>query len=138
VALSPWADLSLSGWSMLQNDKNDAALSWELLFVSARHYLKKTSPTDPYASPVFASFHDFPPIMVHAGSLEILRDDASRIGERAAEAGVPVSVEIYDGMQHVFQASPYVPEARVSLNRIGQFIRARTPEPASAAQAAHG
>ena len=129
AAMSPWADLSLSGWSMLQNARNDAALSWELLFVSARHYLKKTSPTDPYVSPVFAGFHDFPPIMVHAGSLEILRDDASRIGERAAEAGVPVSVEIYDGMQHVFQASPYVPEARVSLNRIGQFIRARTPEP---------
>ena len=47
-------------------------------------------------------------------------------------AGVPVSVEMYDGMQHVFQASPYVPEARVSLNRLGQFIRARTPEPAAA------
>ncbi|HWU27154.1 MAG TPA: alpha/beta hydrolase fold domain-containing protein, partial [Rhizomicrobium sp.] len=131
VAMSPWADMSLSGWSMLQNAKNDVALSWELLFVSARHYLKKGSPTDPYASPAFASFHDFPPIMVHAGSLEILRDDASRLGERAAEAGVPVSVEIYDGMQHVFQASPYVPEAKVSLNRLGQFIRSRTPEPAN-------
>ena len=128
LAMSPWVDLSLSGWSVLQNARNDAALSWELLFISARHYLKKTSPTDPYASPVFASFHDFPPLMVHAGSLELLRDDASRIGERAAEAGVPVSVEIYDGMQHVFQASPYVPEARVSLHRLGQFIRMRTPE----------
>jgi acetyl esterase/lipase len=63
--------------------------------------------------------------MVHAGSREILRDDASRIGERAAAAGVPISVEIYDGMQHVFQASPYVPEARVSLNRLGQFIRGK-------------
>ncbi len=130
VAMSPWADLSLSGWSMLQNAGNDAALSWELLFVSARHYLKKNSPADPYASPVFAKFHGFPPIMVHAGSLEILRDDASRLGERAAEAGVPVSVEIYDGMQHVFQASAYVPEARVSLNRLGQFIRGRTPDTA--------
>ncbi len=138
AALSPWVDLSLSGWSTLRNAKNDATLSWELLFVSARHYLKKISPADPYASPVFAGFHDFPPIMVHAGSLEILRDDASRIGERAAEAGVPVSVEIYDGMQHIFQASPYVPEARVSLNRIGQFIRARTPEPLSVAEAASG
>jgi acetyl esterase/lipase len=128
VAMSPWADLSLSGWSMLQNQKNDAALSWELLFVSARHYLKKQNPADPYASPVFANFRDFPPIMVHAGSSEILRDDASRLGERAAEAGVPVSVEIYDGMQHVFQASPYVPEARVSLQRLGQFIKSRTSD----------
>lgn len=132
VALSPWADLSLSGWSMLQNAKNDAAMSWDLLFVSARHYLKKQNPTDPYASPIFAPFRDFPPIMVHAGSEEILRDDASRIGDRAAEANVAVSVEIYDGMQHVFQANPYVPEARVSLNRLGQFIRARTQAAAQA------
>jgi len=124
--MSPWADLSLSGWSMLTNEKNDAALSWDLLFVSARHYLKKGSPADQYASPIFANFRDFPPIMVHAGSLEILRDDASRIGDRAAEAGVPVSVEIYDGMQHVFQANARVPEARVSLARLGQFIRAKT------------
>lgn len=135
VAMSPWADLSLSGWSMLQNAKSDSALSWDLLFVSARHYLRKTSPADPYASPVFASFKDFPPIMVHAGSLEILRDDASRIGERAAEAGVSVSVEIYDGMQHIFQANAYVPEARVSLQRLGNFIKQRTPDVANEAAA---
>ncbi|HEY0281757.1 MAG TPA: alpha/beta hydrolase [Rhizomicrobium sp.] len=126
VAMSPWADLSLSGWSVLQNAKTDTAQSWELLFVSARHYLKRANPSDPYASPVFASFKDFPPIMVHAGSLDMLRDDASWLGDRAADAGVPVSVEIYDGMQHVFQANP-VPEARVSLQRLGQFIRARIP-----------
>ena len=126
VAMSPWADLSLSGWSVLQNAKTDTAQSWELLFVSARHYLKRANPSDPYASPVFASYKDFPPIMDHAGSLEMLRDDASRLGDRAADAGVPVSVEIYDGMQHVFQANP-VPEARVSLQRLGQFIRSRTP-----------
>lgn len=129
TAMSPWADMSLSGWSILQNAKNDTALSWELLFVSARHYLKRTNPSDPYASPAFASFKDFPPLMIHAGSLEMLRDDASRLGDRAADAGVPVSVEIYDGMQHVFQANPYVPEARVSLQRLGQFIRARTAPP---------
>jgi epsilon-lactone hydrolase len=138
VAMSPWADLSLSGWSMLQNAKSDAALNWDLLFVAARHYLRKTSPADPYASPVFANFKDFPPIMVHAGSLEILRDDASRIGERAAEAGVSVSVEIYDGMQHVFQAQAYVPEARVSLQRLGQFIKSKTPDVAQPREAAAG
>jgi acetyl esterase/lipase len=128
VAMSPWADLSLSGWSMLQNGKNDTALSWDLLFTCARNYLRKQSPTDPYASPIYAPFRDFPPIMVHAGSMEILRDDASRIGDRAAEAGVQVSVEIYDGMQHVFQTNSHVKEAKVSLNRLGQFIRQRVPD----------
>ncbi|MEJ0028490.1 MAG: alpha/beta hydrolase [Rhizomicrobium sp.] len=134
VAMSPWADLSLSGWSVLQNAKSDNVLNWELLFVSARHYLKKTNPSDPYASPAFANFKDFPPVMVHSGSLEMLRDDASRIGDRAADAGVPVSVEIYDGMQHLFQASRHVPEAKVSLQRLGQFIRSRTSVQANAAQ----
>jgi acetyl esterase/lipase len=125
VAMSPWADLSLSGWSIMKNAERDATLSWELLFVSARHYLKKANPSDAYASPAFANFRGYPPIMVHAGSAEILRDDASRLGDRAADAGVAVSVEIYDGMQHVFQASD-VPEARVSLQRLGQFVRTRT------------
>ncbi len=133
AAMSPWADLSLSGWSVQQNAKTDSSLNWDLLFVSARHYLKKTNPCDPYVSPAFATFKDFPPIMVHAGSLEMLRDDASRLGDRAADAGVSVSVEIYDGMQHVFQANYRVPEAKVSLQRLGQFIRARTTEQKNAA-----
>jgi acetyl esterase/lipase len=123
--MSPWADLSLSGWSMMKNAQSDQLLSWELLFVSARHYLKKANPSDAYASPAFANFRGYPPIMVHAGSAEILRDDASRLGDRAADAGIAVSVEIYDGMQHLFQASD-VPEARVSLQRLGHFVRTRT------------
>lgn len=130
VAMSPWADMTMSGWSMLENARADGVMSWELLFVSARHYLNGANPADPYASPVFGNFRDFPPIMIHAGSQELLRDDASRLGELAAQAQVPISVEIYDRMQHVFQAYPRAPEAKVSLGRLGQFIRARTPDTA--------
>ncbi len=127
LAMSPWADLSLSGWSVLENARNDSVLSWELLFVSARHYLQGANPCDVYASPVFANFHDFPPIMVHTGSRELLRNDSSRLGELAAASNVKVSIEVYDGMDHVFQANPSAPEAKVSLSRLGQFVRAHTP-----------
>ena len=130
VAMSPWADLTLSGWSIMQNAENDSTMSWDLLFVSARHYLKGANPADPYASPVFGSMRDFPPIMIHAGSREILKDDASRLGELAAASNVPVSVEVYDGMGHLFQASAASQDGKVSLHRLGQFIRARTPEAA--------
>jgi monoterpene epsilon-lactone hydrolase len=126
AALSPWADLSLSGWSMVRNRARDQRLDWDMLFASARQYLKKSNPCDPYASPAFASFRGFPPIMVHAGSAEILRDDASRLGDRAAESDIPVSVEIYDGMQHLFQGDAGLREAKASLGRLGQFIRTRT------------
>jgi monoterpene epsilon-lactone hydrolase len=129
IAMSPWADLALSGWSIMQNAESDPVMSWEMLFVSARHYLKTANPADPYASPVFGSMRDFPPIMIHAGSREILRDDASRLGELAAASNVPVSVEVYDGMGHLFQADASQ-DAKVSLHRLGQFIRTRTPETA--------
>jgi acetyl esterase/lipase len=126
VALSPWADLSLSGLSILQNRKSDTVVDWETLFVSARHYLRKSNPCDAYASPAYASFTGFPPIMVHAGANEILRDDASKLGDRAAAANVPVSVEIYDGMGHLFQLEAGRSEAGVSLSRLAQFIRAKS------------
>ena len=126
AALSPWADLALSGPSVLGNRGQDAQLNWEQLFLCARAYLRKSNPCDVYASPAFAALKDFAPVMVHAGATEILRDDASKLGDRAAEAGVPVSVEIYDGMGHLFQADPKLNEARVSLGRLGQFIRTRT------------
>lgn len=126
VALSPWADLSLSGLSMLTNRKSDTQLDWEMLFLAARHYLRKSNPCDTYASPAYAGFHDFPPLMVHAGAHELLRDDASKLGDRCAEAQVPVSVEIYDGMGHLFQADLARNEAKVSLSRLAQFIRAKS------------
>jgi monoterpene epsilon-lactone hydrolase len=126
LALSPWADLSLSGMSMLSNRKSDTVQDWETLFLSARHYLRKANPCDAYASPAYSSFTDFPPVMVHAGATEILRDDASKLGDRAAAANVPVSVEIYDGMGHLFQVESGRNEAKVSLSRLAQFIRAKS------------
>jgi len=126
VALSPWADVSLSGLSMLNNRKTDTVLDWETLFLCARHYLRKSNPCDAYASPAYAAFTGFPPVMVHAGANEILRDDASKLGDRAAEANVAVSVEIYAGMGHLFQTDGARNEAKVSLSRLAQFIRAKS------------
>jgi acetyl esterase/lipase len=111
---------------VLGNRAGDSLLSWEQLFLCARFYLRKSNPCDVYASPAFAAFKDFAPVMVHAGAAEVLRDDASKLGDRAAEAGVAVSVEIYDGMGHLFQADGKLNEAKVSLARLGQFIRTRT------------
>jgi acetyl esterase/lipase len=132
VALSPWADLSLSGYSILGNRKTDTWLDWDLLFLSARHYLRKSNPCDAYASPAYAPFTNFPPIMVHAGASEILRDDASKLGDRAADAQVAVSVEIYDGMGHLFQLDASKNESKVSLGRLAQFIRAKSLAPVAA------
>ena len=56
--------------------------------------------------------------MVHAGSLEILRDDASRLGEAPRQRAMPVRSKIYDDMQHLFQVL-WTAGRRISLNRLG-------------------
>jgi acetyl esterase/lipase len=128
VCFSPWADLTLSGWSMLKNTKSDEFLNWEILGVCARHYLRGASPAEPFASPIYGDYRGLPPLMIHAGSLEVLKDDASRIGERAAAASVNVNVEVYEGMPHLFQGIAELPEAKVSLARAASFVKARTPD----------
>lgn len=128
VCFSPWADMTLSGWSMLKNKSSDDALSWELLSICARHYLKGASPAEAFASPIYGDFRGLPPMMIHAGSAEVLKDDASRLGERAAAANVNVNVEVYEGMPHLFQGLPELPEAKVSITRAAAFIKAKTPE----------
>lgn len=128
LAFSPWADMTMSGWSMLKNKVSDDALSWELLATCARHYLKGASPAEAFASPIYGDFRGLPPMMIHAGSLEVLKDDASRVGERAAAANVNVNVEVYEGMPHLFQGLAELSEAKVSLTRAAAFIKAKTPE----------
>jgi monoterpene epsilon-lactone hydrolase len=66
--------------------------------------------------------------MIHAGSLEVLKDDASRLGERAASANVNINVEVYEGMPHLFQGLSDLNESKVSMTRAAAFIKARTPE----------
>ena len=128
LAFSPWTDMTMSGWSMLKNKVSDDALSWELLATCARHYLKGASPAEAFASPIYGDFRGLPPMMIHAGSLEVLKDDASRVGERAAAANVNVNVEVYEGMPHLFQGLAELSEAKVSLTRAAAFIKAKTPE----------
>ena len=41
-------------------------------------------------------------------------------------ARVPVHLEVWDGMWHVFQScAPWFPEAQQAINRIGKFIRSK-------------
>ena len=47
--------------------------------------------------------------------------------ERARAAGVPVRLEIYPRMWHVWQVFPALPEARQSLDDIAQFLSSHLP-----------
>lgn len=126
VAMSPWSDLAMTSWSNLSLQKLDAMNSLSTLFISARHYLQGKNPTEPLASPIYGDFKGLPPHLIHVGSNEILRDDATRLSQRAERGGTDMSVEVWAGMPHAFQLYSMLPEAAGSLARLGSFIKTRT------------
>ena len=123
--ISPWTDLTLSGESHRTRKSVDPIFGGEtgsLEFGPA--YLGVHDPANPLISPLFADLHGLPPTLIHVGSDEILLDDSTRLVEKARQAGVNVSIEIWQGMWHVFQAfAPFVPEAQQSIEKLGSFIQ---------------
>ena len=72
--------------------------------VRGRGYLGGTDACDPAVSPVYASLAGLPPLLIQAGSHEILLDDAIRLAARAACDEVAVTLDVVPGVPHVFQA----------------------------------
>lgn len=126
VGLSPWTDLAGTGASMQDNAARDPWLRAELTPLAAVAYAGDRSLDDPLVSPLYADLTGLPPMLVHAGDHEILLDDARRTVARAREAGVVADLGVFDGLWHVFQAFPGIPESRWSLREIGAFIRRHT------------
>jgi acetyl esterase/lipase len=52
----------------------------------------------------------------------MLRDDAVRFAERARSAGVDVELELWQGMQHCFQALSFLPESGRAIPSIARFV----------------
>lgn len=124
--LSPWTDLTLSGESMQSKIAVDPMLGPLWLEWAAGMYAEGTLRTAPGVSPLFADLGGFPPLLVHVGSDEVLLDDSTFLARRAADAGVDVTLRVFDGLWHVFQAQAgMIDEADESVREIGNFIRAR-------------
>ena len=65
-------------------------------------------------------------MLVEASRIEVLWDDAAQFVEKARAAGVEVKLDIFPGMQHVFQAyAGNLPEATEAIRRIGEYLRPR-------------
>jgi len=74
-------------------------------------------------SPVFAELSGLPPLIIQAGTYEVLLDDAIRLARQAATADVAVTLDITPGVPHVFQAYyPILDEAAAALDRAGQLL----------------
>ena len=86
------------------------------------------TPSTPLASPLHADLAGLPPLLIQVASDEMLLSDSVTLAAQAQAAGVDVTLEIWDGMQHVWQfAARYLPEGQRAVDRIGAFIAAKCP-----------
>ncbi|AWI90815.1 alpha/beta hydrolase [Methylobacterium sp. DM1] len=120
---SPATDLIGRSASFRTNGRRDAMFRPESLMRLVPAYLAGADPADPRASPIEADFSGFPPLLIHVGAREILRDDSVRLAEKARAAGVPVELTVFPVVAHAWQlAESFLPEARRSLDGAAAFL----------------
>ena len=77
-----------------------------------------------WLAPLYADLSGLPPLLIQVGSSEVLLGDSTRFAARAREAGVSVTLEVWDDMIHGWQLfAAMLPEGLQSIDRIGAFIR---------------
>jgi len=127
IAISPTTDLTLASESL--KTVIDPIISARTMPIFRDHYLGKTDPRNPLASPVFGDYRGIPPLLIQVGEHEMLRDDSVRVAKKARTDGISVKLEVWAGMFHVFQShEPLLPEAREAVEHIADFIRSSQPE----------
>lgn len=123
VFISPWVDLALTGRTLKTNVGQDILLP-QRLQSAAEIYLNGKDPKTPLASPLYADLSSLPPLLLHAGSRELLLDEIERIAAKAQEAKTPVTLDVFEGMFHCWHLfSAKIPEGQQAIDKIGEFIR---------------
>jgi len=121
ILLSPWIDLANTGWSHTAKAGRDPLVTTQGLAMRVQAYFG-----GPGNLPLLdADMHGLPPTYIQTGEAEVLMSDSTALTERLGAAGVPVTLEIWPEMFHVFQARYAVlSPARQAVARLGKWSAA--------------
>ena len=125
LVMSPYADLTLTGATMDTKRAADPLFTPEAFPARVADYTSGQDPALGLISPIFADLSGLPPLIIQAGTHEVLLDDAVRLARQAATADVEVTLDITPRVPHVFQAyHAILDEAAAALDRAGQLLSA--------------
>jgi monoterpene epsilon-lactone hydrolase len=122
---SPWADVTDAGDTYATLAAADPLLVYRgQLERSAAAYADPANQRHPYVSPVYADFsRGFPPTLIQAGTKEIFLSNAVRLYRALDLAGIPVTLDLYEGMPHVFQGiMPRSTESQQAFEKVKRFL----------------
>jgi epsilon-lactone hydrolase len=125
VALSPWTDLSQVGDTYNTLKDADPVLVSESMKNFADAYASPSDQKNPYVSPVYGNFSKgFPPALIQVGTKEIFLSDSVRLYQTLDGADIPVKLDVYEGMPHVFQFRLYnTSESYTAISKINEFVK---------------
>lgn len=120
--LSPFVDLLNPGDSG-QADRDPFLNQSEIAFFRSCYAPQNTDLTQPGISPVNGPFGpDFPPVIMTSGTRDHLLSGCVRLDHLLRAAGSDCTLRIWEGMWHVFEFYPEIPEANASLTEIAEFL----------------
>lgn len=126
VLMSPWTNANNESWSHTHNVDKDFLTSFAMLTSLAGLYAPDLDRSHPLLSPAFADLSGLPPMLIHVGGEEVLLSDSTLLAERAAGAGVEVTLKIWPDMPHVFQLFiRFLQPADQSLGEMADWMTAR-------------
>ena len=104
--LSSWLDLGRDRRAVPDLVRQDVILSPDWLDACARAYADPTAWAGPSVSPLHAAHSGLPPLLIQAGTSELLAPDAELLAASAAAAGVDVTYTRWPRMWHDFMLQP--------------------------------
>jgi monoterpene epsilon-lactone hydrolase len=126
VLWSPWSDITESGDTYSTLKKADPVLSYANVLKScADAYADPKDQKHPYVSPIYGDYSKgFPPTLIQVGTKEIFLSNSVRHYQVLDQAGIPVKLDPYEGMWHVFQAFHWqLPESVTARKKMAKFLR---------------
>jgi epsilon-lactone hydrolase len=106
ILLSPWLDLGRDRRADPELVRRDVLLNPDWLDACARAYAGPGTVSDPAVSPLHAAHAGLPPLLIQAGTDELLKPDAELLAASAAAAGTDVTFTKWPRMWHDFALQP--------------------------------
>lgn len=106
MLLSPWLDLGRDCRASPDLVRREVLLSPEWLVACARAYAEPSQWASPAVSPLHAAPGGLPPLLIQAGTDELLVPDADSLAASANASGVDVTCTRWPRMWHDFMLQP--------------------------------
>jgi acetyl esterase/lipase len=122
--ISPWVDMEALGASFQDRAATDPTVQAPTIKFMADTYIAGGDKRHPHAAPIYGDLRGLPPIMIQVGAAETLLDDSIQLARAAGIADVPVDLQIWPEMIHVWHSyHPVLDAGKRAIAAGGAFVR---------------